>query len=117
LEFAIEALGDTLDSRIARAKAIAAADGEVAAAAAAIVEHKAEAERLAIVCRDATAAQASISRWAAKDEEQWRTLAWVRKLAADDAYMAGIAAQAHNARAGFAEQKLAAAEARRVALD
>ncbi|MGD0900809.1 MAG: hypothetical protein ABR915_23505 [Thermoguttaceae bacterium] len=117
IEFASVVFGPTFGQKVEHAKAILAADVEVATAAAAVVEHKSEAVRLATVSRNATAAQASISHWAAKDEEQWRTLAWVRKLADDDVYMAGIAAQAHNARAGFAEQKLAAAEARRVALD
>jgi hypothetical protein len=117
LDYAALVFGPALDGRLAHAKAIVVADAEISAAQQAVADYAAEGERLRATWREATAAEAAIGRWTANSPDQSKAVRWLREKAADDVHGASVAAQARDARAGFAEQKLAAAKARRAALD
>ena len=117
LQFALTALGPDFDRRLQHAKAIVAAAAEVAAGQQAVSDYAAEGERLRATWREALAAKAAFDRWIPAGSEQWRTLAWVRERATADIHSASVAAQAHDSRAGFAQQALAEAKVRRAALD
>ena len=117
MRFVVEAAGDTLDSRIAHARQIAAADAAVAEAAQALADHLAEGERLRVAWQEAEVVAAGIGKWSWHADGEYKAISWAKDRASDELRKAAVASQGNGAREVQLRARLLDVQRARAALD